>query len=70
MITVPAYVRRAWRFIEAWRFQQRRYRACPELRSLDQSERAARRAHKPVKPFRQQRSKLLHAELAREARHG
>jgi hypothetical protein len=68
MIPVPAYIARAIRAWNVWRVRERFYRAMPELRAIDREERARKRKHKPVRDLRQQRSKLLHAELAREVR--
>lgn len=49
-----------------WRLRQRLLRASPALREVEARERAARASHKAVKPLWAERSRLVHAELARE----
>jgi hypothetical protein len=49
-----------------WRLRRKLLRASPALREIETRERAARVAHKAVKPIRAERSKLIHDELARE----
>ena len=65
-LIVPAYIKRALHAWNVWRVRQRLYRACPALRDVDASERAALRAHRPVRPIRAERRYLMHALLARE----
>jgi hypothetical protein len=67
---VPPYITRVIDRWNAWRVQQRLYRAFPELRDLDQQERAARAAHRPVRQFQRQRQGIISAQLQREVRHG
>lgn len=49
-----------------WRLRRKLLRMSPALREIDAKERAARSKHKPVKQYQAERSRLLHAELARE----
>jgi hypothetical protein len=53
-----------------WRTKRRLYRACPELRVVDDLERAARRQHRPVLGIMAERRRLIHAELSREVGRG
>lgn len=49
-----------------WRLRQKLLRASPALREIEAREKAARKAHKSVKHLRAERSRIVHAELARE----
>lgn len=48
-----------------WRLRRKLLRISPALREIDTRERVAHARHKPVKPLRAERSRLIHAELAR-----
>ena len=63
---VPPYIARALASWQAWRAQQRRYRACPALRDLDAAEQAARARHKRVRQFQRRRQAIMTDMLRRE----
>ena len=48
-----------------WRLKRKLLRSSPVLRDIDARERAARRAHRAVKPIMLERSRIVHADLAR-----
>lgn len=53
-----------------WRLKRRLLAQSPAIRDLDARERAARKAHKAVRGIHAERSRLMHAELAREVGRG
>lgn len=49
-----------------WRLKRKLLRASPALREIEAQERAARRRHKAVRGLAAERSRIVHAQLARE----
>lgn len=65
-----SFIRQVLSSWTAWRSQQRRYRACPQLREIDAMERQARAKHRAVRPIQRQRQALMADMLRRSTPHG